>query len=134
MRRLTLLALLACTLAGCGADYPDLFLVQRTGVLPDARVDIVVNDGGTISCDRGPDERLAGRFLLDGRDIMRSLREDLEFGKVHPRAPNAQLRFRLEAPDGTIDFSETDGVHDPDLARMVQLVRELSQQVCGLAR
>ncbi|MDO8213044.1 hypothetical protein [Conexibacter sp. CPCC 206217] len=140
MRRLPLLATIVCTFAlalvsaGCGADYSDLFLVRRTGVLPDADVQIVVNDGGTISCDRGEFRELPSRMLLDGRDIMRSLREDLEFGKVHPRAPNAQLRFRIDAPDGTISFSETDGAHDEDLARLVQLVRELSQQMCGLAR
>jgi hypothetical protein len=137
MRRIASLcgaALAACALGGCGAGYSDLFLVRRTGVLPDADVQIVVNDGGTISCDRGEFRRLPSRLLLDGRDIMRSLREDLEFGKVHPRPPNAQYRFRVDAPDGTISFSDTDGASDPDLGRMVLLVRQLSQQMCGLAR
>jgi hypothetical protein len=127
-------AILGLALAGCGADYSDLFLVRRTGVLPDANVQIVVNDGGTVSCDRGASRDLPPRMLLDGRDIMRALRDDLEFGKVHPRPANAQYRFRIDAPDGTITFSDTDGAHDEDLGRLVQLVRELAQRECGLAR
>ncbi|HST39649.1 MAG TPA: hypothetical protein VLK58_09075 [Conexibacter sp.] len=137
MRRVVLAALVACllaVLAGCGADSDDLFRVSRSGSLPDARVDITVNDGGTISCDRGEARQLDSKLLLRGRDIVRELSEDAPYERVLPRPANAQLRFDLHTLDGTIEFSETDGAREPQLGRMVQLVRELAQRACGLER
>jgi hypothetical protein len=114
MSRVVPAALVACllalaVLAGCGADSDDLLRVSRSGSLPDARVEITVNDGGTVSCDRGEARQLDSKLLLRGRDIVRTL-------------------------DGTIEFSETDGAREPQLGRMVQLVRELAQRACGLER
>lgn len=134
MRRLSLAALLVCLLAGCGADYDDLFRVSRSGALPDARVEIVVNDGGTIVCDRGAERQLDSKLLLRGRDIVRALNDEGELGRVHPQPANAQLRFELRTLEGAVTFSDTDGARVPDLGRMVALVRELAQRECGLER
>lgn len=127
-------AVLALALAGCGADYDDLFLVRRTGVLPDARVDIVVNDGGTVSCDRGASRELDSKLLLRGRDIVRSLDEERLLGTVHPPAPGSQLRYQLRTGYGDVTFDDVDAAREPQLGRMIQLVRELAQRECGLAR
>lgn len=134
MRRATLAALLVCLLAGCGAESDDLFRVSRSGSLPDARVDITVNDAGTVACDRGEARQLDSKLLLRGRDIVRALSEEAPYETVLPRPANAQLRFDLHTLDGTIEFSETDGAREPELARMVELVRELAQKECGLER
>ncbi len=69
------LAAVGVGVAGCGAESDDVFLVRRTGSLPDARVDIVVNDGGTVTCDRGESRELDSKLLLRARDIVRTLDE-----------------------------------------------------------
>lgn len=134
MRRATFAALLLCLLAGCGAEYDDLFRVSRDGALPDARVEIVVNDSGTVSCDRGEARQLDSRLLLRGRDIVRALGEEELLGETFARPANAQLRFELRTLEGDVTFSDTDGAREPELGRMLALVRELAQRECGLQR
>jgi hypothetical protein len=134
-RRAVLVPLvLVASLTGCGAESDDLFRVSRSGSLPDARIEIAVNDGGTVTCGRGEARQLDSKLLLRGRDIIRALSEEAPYETVHPRPANAQLRFSLRTLDGTIEFSETDGAREPDLGRLVQLVRELAQRECGLER
>src|SRR6478736_5747397 len=55
MRRApALTALLAAlTVTGCGYAQPDLFEVQRSGADRNANVNLVVNDGGTVTCNKG---------------------------------------------------------------------------------
>ncbi|MDO8186724.1 hypothetical protein Q5424_05175 [Conexibacter sp. JD483] len=137
MRRVagTLAAIVAAlALAGCGAESDDVFLVRRTGALPDARVDIVVNDGGTVTCDRGASRELDSKLLLRSRDVVRTLDERRLLGRVHPPSPRAQLRYELRTGFGDITFNDVDAVGEPELGRTIQLVRELAQQACGLAR
>ena len=69
MRSLMMAVLLALVFAGCGEKSADLFEVQRTG--PGA-VDVVVNDGGTASCDKGPAKAIPGKGLLDARELARA--------------------------------------------------------------
>ena len=124
----------ALALAGCGGAYSDLLAVERTGSLPDARVSYVVNDGGTIRCDGGDEQQLPSKLLLESRDVVRALREQFEARTDYPRSPRALLRFRAETADGEMTFSDIDGARDPDLGRLVLLVRRTAQQMCGRAR
>ncbi|MBB4664359.1 hypothetical protein [Conexibacter arvalis] len=135
-RRLVLgaAAAVALTAAGCGGAYSDLLAIERTGSLPDARVSFVINDGGTIRCDGGEEEQLPSKLLLEARDIVDALRAEFEARTVYPRSSSALLRFRAETADGEMAFSDVDGPRDPDVARLVLLVRRTAQQMCGTAR
>jgi hypothetical protein len=124
----------ALALAGCGGDYSDLLAVQRTGSLPGAEIGFVINDGGTIRCDGGREQPLPSKLLLEARDVVRALRERFEAGHDFPRSPQALLRFRAETADGDLAFGDTDGARDPDVGRLVLLVRRTAQQMCGSAR
>src|SRR4051794_18724205 len=61
----------AALAAGCGGRSADLFGVARAGSVPDARLRIVVNDGGTVSCDGGGDRRLPADLLVQARELQR---------------------------------------------------------------
>jgi hypothetical protein len=124
----------ALALAGCGADYPDLLVVTRTGSLPAARLTLLVNDGGTVRCNGGEVLQMPPRPLLDAREIARELAEEAREDLVLPRPPRALLRFRMETQDGTVTFSDTDAASRPLLGRLVALTRLIAQDVCGLAR
>jgi len=136
VRRLAATAVCAAALAlgGCGADYPDLMVVTRSGSLPGARLTLLVNDGGTVSCNGGEAIQLPPRPLLDAREIARELVEEASEDLVLPRPPGALLRFRLETQDGTVTFSDADAASRPLLGRLVALTRLIAQDVCGLAR
>lgn len=120
--------------AGCGADYPDLMVVRRSGALPDANVTLLINDGGTVRCDGGEPLQMPPRPMLDAREIARELAQEASEDLVLARPPGAQLRFHLETQDGTVAFSDANAAGRPLLGRLVALTRTIAQDVCGLAR
>ena len=84
-----LAAALAAVLAGCGTPPPDLFEVKRTGEDRNANVDVVVNDGGSVTCN-GKEHRLDADLLLRARQVL--ARGQLE---LHPPAERAPREHAL---------------------------------------
>lgn len=137
MRRLApALAALAgvLMLAGCGAAYPDVFLLTRSGSLPGARLTLLVNDGGTVRCNGGAERQLPARQLLDARRIAEDLSEQAHDDLTLPAPPDSVLRYRLRTEEGTVTFSDADAVRRPELAPVIVFARKVAQDVCGLAR
>lgn len=137
MRRLAAaLVALAGTavLTGCGAAYPDVFLLTRSGSLPGARLTLLVNDGGTVRCNGGAEHQLPPRQLLDARRIATDLMEEAHDDLTLPAPPDSVLRYRLRTQDGTVTFSDVDAVRRPELAPVIVFARKVAQDVCGLAR
>lgn len=134
------LAAVACAvagagaLAGCGADYPDLFVLQRSGSLPGARLTLLVNDGGTVRCNGGEPRQLPPRLLLDARRFARDLAEEAQEDLTLPAPPGSLLRYRLRTQDGTVTFSDVDAGRRPELAPVIVFARAVARDVCGLAR
>jgi len=124
----------ALAVAGCGADYPDLMVLTRTGTLPGARLSLLVNDGGTVRCNDGAVLQMPPRAMLEARELARELAMDADADLVLPRPPGSLLRFKLRTMDGTVTFSDADASARPLLGRLVALTRTLAQDVCGLAR
>jgi len=135
-RRAPVLAALAAMIGagGCGADYPDLLVVDRTGSLPGARLTLLVNDGGTVRCNGGEPRQLPARLLLDARTIARDLAEEAADDLALPASRDALLRYRLRTQDGTVTFSDVDAVTRPKLAPVIVFTRAVAQDVCGLSR
>jgi hypothetical protein len=126
--------LAALALAGCGAEYPDLMVLERSGELPGARLTLLVNDGGTVRCDDDPERRLPDALLLDAREIATSLEDEAARDLVLPRATGALLRFRLRMEQGSVRFSDVDAARRPQLGALVAFVRTVAQDVCGRQR
>jgi hypothetical protein len=124
----------AVALAGCGADYPDLFVLHRSGSLPGARLTLLVNDGGTVACNGGEPRQLPPRRLLDARRIAKDLSEELHDDLTLPAARGSLLRYRLRTQDGTVTFSDLDAGRRPELAHVIVFARAVAQEVCGLPR
>jgi hypothetical protein len=124
----------AAVLAGCGAAYPDVFLLTRSGSLPGARLTLLVNDGGTVRCNGGAERPLPDARLLDARRIAEDLSDDAQKDLTLPAPPRSLLRFRIRTQDGTVTFSDIDAARRPELAPVVEFARKVAQDVCGLAR
>jgi hypothetical protein len=124
----------ALMLAGCGAAYPDVFLLTRSGSLPGARLTLLVNDGGTVRCNGGAERSLPAPRLLDARRIAEDLSEQAHDDLTLPAPPDSVLRYRLRTEEGTVTFSDADAVRRPELAPVIVFARKVAQDVCGLAR
>ena len=124
----------ALALAGCGAAYPDVFLLTRSGTVPGARLTLLVNDGGTVRCNGGAERTLPAPRLLDARRIAEDLSDDAHDHLALPAPRRSILRFRVRTQDGTVTFSEVDAVRRTELAPVIVFARKVAQQVCGLPR
>jgi hypothetical protein len=132
-RRLApLLALLA--LAGCGSESADLFAVDRSGDLPGAQLRMVVNDGGTVSCNGEQGVALGPEELLEARELQDDLVTPAERGLALDPGPKSLLRYRVTTPDGVVRFADTSERRPPALDRLAFFVRRVARERCGLQR
>jgi hypothetical protein len=127
------LVLLAPALAACGSAPPDLFEVQRSGQGHNATLDLVVNDGGSVTCN-GREHPLNGDLLLRARSIARDIGKQAELGLRLPPGRGTVLAYRVRVEQGTVAFSDT-SPHQPHVfVQLQQLTKDVSEDVCGLRR
>ena len=138
MRRALLAAAAALSvtgaLAGCGTPSRDLWVVDRTGSLPDARLTLRVGDGGTVWCDGDDGRPIDHDDLLDARqveeDLMPLLDEDLRL----PPVRGSVLRYVVTGGEGEVHFADNSADKPEVLAEIVRLTRKLATEVCGRDR
>lgn len=129
-RSLVAAALAAVVLAGCGSPPADLFVVQRTGDVPGAKLDMLVSDG-SVRCNDGPAKEITSGQLLQGRAIAFDL-ADVKQSDIPDDTP-VIFGFTVRSEWGTVRFADT--VQRPEvLPKLVRLVRDLARDECGLAR
>ena len=125
----------ALLLGGCGGGVtsPDLFLVTRTGTIPGARLTMLVNDGGYVTCD-GRQHQLPSQRLLDARDLLREMKPYAKESLRLPPGPQSILRYRVRTEFGTLSFADDSRGVPAKLYPLALFVRQVAQGVCGLAR
>jgi hypothetical protein len=136
--------LVAAALAGCGQGGPpaDLFVVERDGQEPGARLTLRFADDGGAYCNDGDRVDLTSDELLQARELRRVLdgneREETvglaEQGFARPPGPGSLVRFRVRSEKGTISFADTSRGLPKELLQLVVLVRTVAQDRCGLER
>jgi hypothetical protein len=121
-------------LAGCGlgVESPDLFLLTRTG--QGGGLTLLVNDGGTISCNGKHPRPLSDPLLLRARDLASALDGDAKAKLRIASAPNTVYRYTIRLQNGTISFPDTAtaGGRYPRLAQAELFTLQAAQQACGL--
>lgn len=120
--------------AGCGADSADLFEVKRTGKDPNANVDLVVNDGGTASCNGGEPIALPGTGLLDARELARGLEKQASLSIELPPGPGATLRYVVRLANGRVAFSDTSTNRPKVFDELVGFSADVIENVCNIER
>jgi hypothetical protein len=128
-----LAAALAAVLAGCGTPPPDLFEVKRTGEDRNANVDVVVNDGGSVSCN-GKEHPLDADRLLRARQLLRDLEPQAELHLELPPGPQSQLRYRVRMEAGTVAFADTSRNNPRSFLALAAFTKDVTEDVCGLER
>ena len=119
--------------AGCGTPSPDLFVMERDGKVPGAKLELLVSDQ-TVRCNDGPREDMTSAQILEARDLRRGLIE-IQNGLVDvPKAPPAQIfTFAVTTEKGTLRYPDT--AQRPEvLPRLSRFVRRVAIDTCGLRR
>ena len=133
--------LLLLVAAGCGGPSSDLFVVERAGAVPGARLTLVVDDGGFVRCNHSGRREISSAQLIDARDIARQLdgepdkapgpaKRNLTFA---PR-PGSILRYDVRTEQGSVAFADNSARQPAVLFHVAELARDLAKQVCGLPR
>ena len=123
----------AIVLAGCGGiKAPDLFLVQRTGDVPGARLTLLVNDEGAVHCNGGPVRKLGDKQLVEARGIQEDLRGPAAKHLSLPPGPGSVLSYRLRDENGSVSFGDNSRGQPPVFHRLALFVLQAAQRVCGL--
>lgn len=125
--------LVAVVVAGCGTPSADLFVVERAGDLPGAKLDLVVGDGNTVRCN-GTERPFANDKLLTARELARDLEPLLDRRTTLPTPAGAQLTFRVFNDKGEARFADASAARDPALARLLAFTRAVARESCGLPR
>jgi hypothetical protein len=128
-----LLLALAAVAAGCGTPPPDLFEVERRGADRNANVDVVVNDGGSVTCN-GREHALGADLLLRARQILRDLEPQAELHLELPPGPRPQLRYRARMEAGTVAFADTSPGNPKSFLALAAFTKDVTEDVCGLER
>jgi hypothetical protein len=123
----------AVALAGCGTPPPDLFSVERSGPDRNANVDLVVSDGGSVSCD-GQEHPLDAERLLRARQLVRDLSPQAELGIELPPGPGSQLSYRVAMEAGSIAFSDRSRGVPATFLRVAAFTKDVIERVCGIER
>ena len=131
MRRLALVV--ALVLAGCGSPPADLFSVERSGADPNANVEVVVSDGGSVTCD-GEQHELDADRLLQARQLVRDLAPQAELGIELPRGPGTNLSYRVSMESGTVAFSDRSPGVPRTFQRVAAFTKDVTERVCGIER
>jgi hypothetical protein len=124
----------ALALAGCGGKSADLFEVERSGADRNANVDLVVNDGGTVTCNQGKAIALPGTMLLDARELARQLEKQASLSIELPKGPGSTLRYVVRTSNGRVAFSDTSPDRPKAFDRLVAFSKDVIEDVCKIER
>jgi hypothetical protein len=131
-------ALALVALAGCGGlKAPDLFLVQRSGSGPHAKLTLLVNEEGGVHCNGRAHAgarklKLSDAALVEARAIQEELQEPAS--KHTSLAPGraSVLSYSVRDENGSVRFADDSPGQPKVLRKLALFVLQTAQHVCGL--
>ena len=123
----------AGSLAGCGGiKAPDLFIVQRTGTVPGARLTLLVNEEGGVRCNGARALKLSDPMLIEARGIQEHMRDPASKHISLPPGPRPVLSYRVRQESGSVSFSDDSSGQSRVFRRLALFVLQTSQRLCHL--
>ncbi len=123
----------ALALGACGTPSPDLFIAERSGTVPGAKLYLLVSDT-SARCNHGPPIPLTSPQTIEARDILKDLRMVQAGDVAVPKAPPAQIfSYLIRDEDGVLRFGDT-AQRPPVLPRAARFIRRVAIDTCKLVR
>lgn len=123
------LALCACG----GTPSPDLFVVDRSGTVPGAKLTLLVSDT-SVRCNGGSAHPLSSTATIDARVLSDDLLELQDSKVALPPLTRAQIfRYSVRTQAGTLRYPDT-AQRPSVLPRLTRFVRRAAIDLCGLKR
>jgi hypothetical protein len=128
-------ALLAGALAAScgGVSAADLFVVSRTGTGPHARLTLLVDEEGGVTCDgHKAAAKLSDPQIIKAREIQEELEKpSSEHLSLPPRAGSV-LSYDVRDEKGVVRFADNSARQPAVLHKLQLLVLLAAQEVCHL--
>lgn len=120
--------------AGCGAGVtaPDLFIVQRTGSVPGARLTLLVNEEGGVHCNGGATLHLSDPALVQARAIQEEIHEPASKHIALPARAGSVLSYYLRDENGSVSFADNSASQPKVFHNLALFVLQTAQQICHL--
>jgi hypothetical protein len=132
---LLLVLLAAGMIAGCGGVIaPDLFVVYRSGATPQARLTLLVNEEGGVSCNgRAMAQKLSDPEIVKAREIQEDLQKPSASHVSLPPRAGSVLHYYVRDEYGTVHFSDNSADQPSVFQKLQLLVVQTAQEICHLA-
>jgi hypothetical protein len=129
----TLLAA-AVLLAACGGvTAPDLFIVDRTGSTPQARLTLLVDEEGGVTCNgRAAAHKLSDPQIIKAREIQEDLQKPSSSHLSLPARAGSVLSYYVRDENGSVRFSDNSAGQPAVLQKLQLFVLQSSQEICHL--
>jgi hypothetical protein len=136
VRRLAAAALAFAVLgaAGCGNQARDLFVVNRTGAIPAAKLSLRITDDGRASCNDKPLTDITSADLIDARNAERDLEKPTKAHVRLPPGPQPVLSYRVRTEQGAAAWSDDSPRQPAVFFTLAKLTRDVAKGVCHLPR
>ena len=134
MRWVAAAVLMALAVGGCGSEARDLFVVDRTGAIPGARLSLRITDDGRASCNDRPLVDITSAELVQARAAERDLEDPAKAHLRLPPGPQPVLSYRVRTEDGAAAWSDDSRRQPPVLFVVAKLTRDVARGACHLAR
>jgi hypothetical protein len=131
MTRLALVVIaLVVLLAGCGGSPGDLIELEQD--VAGVRQNIVIEDNGEASCNRGKPKDIGSKALLDARELTRDLGDLADRAAVF-EAPSGEQDVRsyiARMKKGTVRWQDRAPRLPPVLAKAQLMTLQLARELC----
>ena len=123
----------ALLVAGCGGiTAPDLFIVQRTGDVPGARLTLLVNEEGGVHCNGGATLKLSDPGLVQARAIQEELHEPASKHLSLPARAGSVLSYSVRDENGSASFADNSAPEPKVFRNLALFILQTAQQICHL--
>jgi hypothetical protein len=123
-------------LAGCsGVTAPDLFIVYRTGSTPGARLTLLVNEEGRVSCNgHEAAKKLGDPQIIKAREIQEELEKPSAGHMSLAARRGSVLSYYVRDEKGSVHFADNSAGQPAAFHKLQLFTLQAAQEVCGLAQ
>jgi hypothetical protein len=130
-------ALAVATLLGAcsGVTAADLFIVYRSGSTPQARLTLLVNEEGTVTCNgRVVQQKLTDAQIVKAREIQEDLQKPSSSHLSLPPGAQSVLHYYVRDESGWVRFSDNSAGQPAVLQKLQLFVLQTGQEICRQAQ